>query len=174
MAIFVVRMMIRGWNGVPYFHTHLAVNLGEYLVTILISALRSSELHRWLAKLSRKIGTVWQEYPAYPALNSKSTWITHTHTLLVLFGCMSFKWIRRNDTNDTFWSSWEKLKRPGPKQTHVTRQGEQLLWSANFVAGLLAAATLHPVVRSRHTKHLLQGLHGFHALQSPKASEIQR
>lgn len=51
MAIFVVRMMInhdsrpRGWNGVPYFHTHLAVNLGEYLVTILISALRSSELH---------------------------------------------------------------------------------------------------------------------------------
>ncbi|CAL1151973.1 unnamed protein product [Cladocopium goreaui] len=52
---------------------------------------------------------------------------------------------------------------------HPNYTGEQLLWSANFVAGLLAAATLHPVVRSRHTKHLLQGLHGFHALQSPKA-----
>ena len=58
--------------------------------------------------------------------------------------------------------------------TDVSCQGEQLLWSANFVAGLLAAATLHPVARSRHTKHLLQGLHGFHALQSPKASKIQR
>lgn len=52
---------------------------------------------------------------------------------------------------------------------HPNYTGEQLLWSANFVAGLLAAATLHPVARSRHTKHLLQGLHGFHVLQSPKA-----